>query len=184
MNKFSNFKFTDLWNKFSSDLLIFIKSKISNESDAEDILQEVFVKIFKKVDSLKEVSKIKSWLYTITRNTIIDYYRRGKDSLLDQESMQQLTDNLEEESNMNDEVADCLKSMIFKLPDKYKEVYEKYENEGLKHKEIAEELDISVSTSKVRLLRAKEIFKNNLKKCCHFEVDSYGNILDYKKKDN
>ena len=57
-----------------------------------------------------------------------------------------------------------------------------YEKEGMKHKEIAQELGISESTSKVRLNRAKDLFKKKLLDCCDFELDSYGNIIDYTGK--
>ncbi len=85
-------------------------------------------------------------------------------------------------SNMNDEIANCMSKMIFELPHKYQKVYSMYEKQDMKHKHIAKELDISVSASKVRLMRAKELFKKKLLDCCDFEVDSYGNIIDYTNK--
>ncbi len=72
--------------------------------------------------------------------------------------------------------------MIFNMPKKHTEVFELHEKKSMKHKEIVKELDISLSNSKVKLKRAKELFKKNLLECCHFEVDTYGNIIDYTQK--
>lgn len=69
-------QFEALWDEFGFELGNFIKSKVSQVQDAEDILQEVFIKIFKNIDQLEKQSALKSWIYKITRNTIIDYYKR------------------------------------------------------------------------------------------------------------
>lgn len=175
-------QFEALWDEFSFELGNFIKSKVSQVHDAEDILQEVFIKIFKNIDQLEKQSALKSWMYKITRNTIIDYYKKKRDLPVAPETMHFIEDEVEEEDNMNDQITGCLKKMIFEVPEKYQQVYDLHENKKMKHKEIGEELNISLSTSKVRLMRAKELFKKNLIECCDFELDSYGNIIDYKKK--
>ena len=59
-----------------SALLNFIKTKVSNDHDAEDILQEVFRKIYINLDKVNDDNKLTSWMYQITRNVIIDYYRK------------------------------------------------------------------------------------------------------------
>ncbi len=177
-------QFEGLWGNFSHELLQFITSKVHESYDAEDILQEVSMKIFKHIDQLEKRSAIKSWLYTITKNTIIDFYKKRKDLLVSPEALLLIEDkNGDDDGSMNDEISECLQNMIFDLPKKYKDVYNLYERKNMKHKEIMEKLDISMATSKIRLMRAKEIFKKNLAKCCNFEIDAYGNIMDYKKKD-
>ena len=175
-------QFESLWDEFSLELGHYIKSKVGNTHDAEDILQEVFIKIFRNIDKLEKKEAIKSWLYKITKNTIIDYYKKKKEVVLAPEKMLNIEDEDFTEDNMNEELSNCLKKMIFDLPDKYRQVYDLYENQNMKHKEIGEKLDISLSASKVRLKRAKEHFKKNLIECCDFQVDRYGNIIDYKRK--
>ena len=63
-----------IWQEYHLKLAFFIKSKVA-EDITDDLLQEVFIKIHAQINSLKEETKIESWLYQITRNTIIDYYR-------------------------------------------------------------------------------------------------------------
>jgi len=178
------YSFDQLWDEFNVTLRNYINSKVSNIHDVEDILQNVFIKIYKSIDKLEKQEAIKPWIYTITKNTIIDFYKKKKDIAVSPETLHFIEDEIDIIDNMNEDISKCVKSMIFDLPEKYKAVYNRYENEEMKHKEIAIELDISVSASKVRLKRAKDMFKEKLLNCCHFEVDSYGNILDYKSKGN
>lgn len=172
----------DLWTEFSQQLLLFIKSKVKNPYDAEDILQDVFIKIYQNVDKLEDHSKLKSWLYRITKNTIIDFYRKNKDLPIEIEYILNEMIMEQESDNMNKEIAGCLASMIFDLPNKYKAPLEYYEIEGKQHKEIAEKLNISLSGSKTRVQRARKKLKDIIIQCCDLEVDPYGNIVSYQEK--
>src|SRR6056297_440694 len=173
------YDFDELWDKFNQKLLNHVKAKVCNAQDAEDILQDVFVKIFGGLESLENKAAIKPWIHRITKNTIIDFYKKDKSISVSPETLYSLEDEKHEAENMNDDIALCISNMIFALPTKYQTVYELHEKKDMKHKEIAEALDISVSASKVRLKRAKDMFKTKLVECCDFEVDKYGNIVDY-----
>ncbi|MCE5285085.1 MAG: RNA polymerase sigma factor SigZ [Pelosinus sp.] len=172
-----------IWNNHRVELLNYIKTKVSDDYAAEDILQEVFIKIYKNIDQLENPHSLKPWLYRITNNTIIDFYRKSNPLIYSDEIGYQSV--IEERPvNINQEVATCLKSFLYKLPDKYREPLELFEFNGMKHKEIAKKLNLSLSGSKTRILRAKERLKELLIECCQFETDSYGNILDYRQKKN
>ncbi len=176
------YDFDNLWNEFSKKLLNYIKVKVKNSHDAEDILQSVFIKIYNSFEQLENKSAIRPWIYRITNNTIIDFYKKKKDVSVDPEVLYMIKDEFDSIDHMNDEIAKCIENMLFDLPEKYQYVYDMHENKEMKHKEIAKALNISVSTSKVRLKRAKDMFKERLMKCCDFKVDKYGNILDYNLK--
>ncbi len=175
-------KFKHIWNEFSSELYKYINSKVKSKYDTEDILQDVFVKIYKNIDKVDELSKVKSWIYKITKNTIIDYYRKKKDISVDINKLKESLDADNGSDNMNEEISKCLEKMIFELPDKYQEAIELYDMKGMKHKDISEKLDVTVSCSKMRIQRAKAKLKKILLECCDFEIDTYGNIIDYKQK--
>src|SRR5918993_333878 len=66
---------TKIYKEFHQQLLGYVKSKIRSKEDAEDILQNVFIRIAGNVDQLTDQFKLKNWMFTITRNAIIDYYR-------------------------------------------------------------------------------------------------------------
>lgn len=172
-----------VWNKFRNELLNFIKARVKDEYEAEDILQEVFIKIFRNIEQLDDEAKVKSWLYKITNNTIIDYYRKRKDSALLIDGVEGVPGNEEENANMNDEMLTCLRLFLYELPDKYKEPLEMYEFKGMKHREISKKLNISLSGSKTRIQRAREKLREVLTECCEIEFDTYGNIVEYKQKE-
>ena len=68
----------ELWLKLGNKLKAFILSKVHDETTADDILQEVFLKIHSKIDTLNDDTKIQSWIYQITRNLVVDYFRSIK----------------------------------------------------------------------------------------------------------
>lgn len=171
-----------IWNEFSSELYKYINSKVKNECDAEDILQDIFVKIYKNIDKVDEQTKLKSWIYKITKNTIIDYYRKKKDIPVDIKKLDKGLEGDNNSENMNEEISKCLEKMIFELPEKYQEVIELYDMKGMKHKEISEKLNVTISGSKMKVQRSKAKLKEILLQCCDFEVDAFGNIIDYKQK--
>lgn len=173
----------EIWIQFNQTLLNFIQSKVSNKHDAEDILQNVFIKIYKNIDDLKSETKLESWIFQITRNSIIDYYRAKKPDY----SLNKAEESFEipiETENMNQKISLYLNELIRELPKKYQEPLDMYEFKNHKHKEISKKLNISVSGSKTRVQRAKIKLKEMLLKCCDFELDTYGNIINYNPRCN
>lgn len=171
-----------IWNNFRSELLYYIKTKVKDEYAAEDILQEVFIKVYKNIAQLVDQSKLKPWLYKTTNNTIIDFYRTKKQNTIDLDELEDIPTIEDSTENMNEEIAKCIRSMLYELPDKYEEALKLYEFRGMKHKEISEELNISLSGSKTRIQRARNKLKEILMECCEFELDTYGNIIEYQER--
>ncbi len=174
-----------IWEEFSSALRSFISRRVSNPSQVEDILQDVFVKIHSNIDLLKDNTKIRSWVYQITRNTIIDYYRKQQIKLEDIDEIP-----IEDEGAFNNinnmvelepaqKVAAGLKGMIDDLPEKYSQALYLVEIEGLPQVDLAKRLGISVSGAKSRVQRGRQLLKDSLMRCCHFELDRYGKIINY-----
>ena len=77
------------------------------------------------------------------------------------------------------EIAAGLEAIAKRLPPKYSEAILLTEFEGLKQKELAEKIGLSLSAAKNRVQRARQMIKDDLMRCCHFEFDSYGTIIDY-----
>ena len=163
-----------VWNEFHERLLAFIVSRVSNHEDANDILQDVFIKIHQKLDSLKDSKKLKSWIYQITRNSIIDYYR-GKKGTKDENV--DLTNFKEDGEIENIDLSKCLIPFINSLPDKYKNALTSTELKGMSQKEYAESIGISYSGAKSRVQRAKAQLKDLFANTCKVQTDSYGNII-------
>lgn len=175
--------FCNIWDEFSVSLRNFIKRRINNDQDVEDVLQNVFVKIYNNIDNLDKLNNIHAWVYTVTRNTIIDYYRiQRADSKLGELSEDiAIYENLEEETVIN-EISQCLIAMIQFLPEKYKQALILTEINNLSQKELADKIGLSVSGAKSRVQRARVLLKEAFLSCCNIEMDGRGNIIDYELK--
>jgi len=174
--------FESIWEEFSIPLKVFIKKRINNDQDAEDILQIVFLKIHNNINNLSEANKIHSWIYTIARNTIFDFYRAQKHELYIESLSEDIFYEHQEEISFNNEIAQCLKIMIQYLPEKYKKALVLTEFQNLSQKELAIQMGLSVSGAKSRVQRARMQLKEMLFNCCEIEKDKRGNVIDYKVK--
>ncbi len=168
-----------LWEEFSSQLRAFILQRVSDEMAAEDLLQEVFVKIHRSIDSLDDASRMESWVYQITRNAIIDHYRTRK-SHREMETPPAYEDRFVHDAEA--QLATGLKEFVRELPEHYRRAIELTEFEGLTQREMGEELGLSVSGAKSRVQRARERLKQMLLDCCHFRFDNRGGIVDYQPR--
>lgn len=186
-----------IWRNFSAKIRTFISYKISNPSNVDDILQEIFLKVHSNIDTLKDETKMQNWIYRIAQNTIVDFYRKQKKRLInidyiklneekDNEYLFQkssLDNNLfhfgnEENSNdVEQEIASGLKDMVKSLPEKYAQALLLVEFEGLSQVELAKKLGISISGAKSRVQRGRQKLRDTLMRCCHFEFDKYGTII-------
>jgi len=171
-----------IWEELSVPLKSFIKKRIANEADADDILQEVFIKINSNIGDLSDDHKINAWVYRITRNAIVDYYRRHDKSIELSELSEKLAIGTVEDVTSNVEIAACLKSMIESLPEKYKEAVLLTEFQNLTQKELSNRMGLSLSGAKSRVQRGREKLKEMLLGCCQLEFDRLGNVIDYQHK--
>lgn len=176
--------FENLWEEYNIPLKNFIKRRVNNYQDVEDILQIVFLKIYNNINNLNKTSKIDAWIYTVTKNTITDYYRKRKHDFNIVSIPDDFLSEEQEEKTLNNEISQCLKTMIQYLPKKYKEAIILTEFENLTQKELAIRIGLSVSGAKSRVQRARMLLKEMLLDCCELKIDCRGNIIDYKVKNN
>ena len=166
-----------VWEAFSDQLKGYIARRVSDPADAEDLLQEVFLKIHRRLDSLQDEQRLLPWLYQVARNTVTDYYRERRPNL---PLSEQLADEgTPPESEAEARLAQAMDVMLGCLPDKYSQALRLYELEGLKGYEVAGRLGLSVSGAKSRLQRGRALLRQALLDCCSFEFDRRGGIIDY-----
>jgi RNA polymerase sigma-70 factor, ECF subfamily len=166
----------EVWNNFHGQLQTFIRRRTRRPQDADDILQNVYVKILTQLQTLRDEQKLHAWIFQITRNTLIDYYRKEKHL---EELPEEIPVLRESETNLNQELLKCLKSFIERLPEKYRQAIQLTEYEGYTQKQLSELLDISFSGAKSRVQRGRQKLKELIFACCQLELDRFGNILDY-----
>ena len=170
-----------LWNEFSSGLKLFILSKVEDESDASDILQDTFLKIHQNIHQLRDQSRIKPWVYQIARNATTDYFRSNgrnqkSDVIPEELSIQTSSDQI-----MDKAIGDMI-TMMDELSPEFCEALCLTEIEGMSQKEYAAMKGLSYSGAKSRVQRAKVMLKDMLLKCCHYQFDRYGTVFDIQAK--
>jgi RNA polymerase sigma-70 factor (ECF subfamily) len=170
-----------IWRENHDQLLAFINKRIKNKEESEDILQEIFIKILSKIGTLKDNSKLQAWVYQMTRNAIIDYIRKKKFQEMEAE-IKDIEDETDE--NAMNEAAGWIGKYVDALPETYREAVVLYEMKGLSQKEIADQLGISYTNARSRIQRGRQLIKKKLTNCCIFNVDVYGNIIDFRKRTN
>ena len=163
------------WNEHRRELVRFVSKRVADEATAEDIVHDVLLKAHARHRELREPSKLRSWLYQITRNTIVDHFRshRPSDPLPDDlPPAPQATGGESPEQ----ELARCLTPLLETLPLGYRQALRMVEFEGATGKELAARLGLSVSGAKSRVQRGRRMLLRALLNCCHVERDSRGGI--------
>lgn len=160
-----------IWNGLRENLYRFILKRVKSQAEAEDILQEVFIKIHLNLPQLKNHSSVQAWAYQITRNQIVDFYKQTRQSVdLQDTTLERLS---EPESR---DMYCCFESFIHELPQKYRKVIELINLEGRKQQEVAKLLGVSLANTKSRVHRAKEMLKEKFVACCQFTIDAQGKL--------
>lgn len=132
----------------------------SSEQEAEDILQESFIRAFKNLKNYKEKGSLGGWIRVITVNTALEIYRKEKNREEHHNKLKlEVSTSVSEEALKSIALEELLKK-IQSLPTGYRVVFNLYAIEGFNHREIAEKLSISEGTSKSQYARAKKILQD------------------------
>jgi RNA polymerase sigma-70 factor (ECF subfamily) len=165
-----------IWERFHDRLKAFILSRIRDRAAAEDLLQEVFIKIHSSIDSLRDESKLQSWVYQIARNAVVDYLRSKKTEI--QEADFQEDDSEPDSSGLMTEALQDMARMMNALAPEDCEALCLTELGGMSQAEYARQIGISYSGAKSRVQRAKNKLRDMMMKCCHYQFDKYGTVID------
>ncbi|WDE08827.1 RNA polymerase sigma factor SigZ [Thalassomonas viridans] len=156
------------WQVHKTQLKSYIDKQLDDPSSVDDILQEVYIKASENLHQLKVRGCFKSWLYRITHNLIMDYYRHRKSyDELPESVVAEEKDPVEENHNA---LATCIRPLIRELPDKYRIPLEYAELEGMGQQEIADKLGLSLSGAKSRVQRGRQKLKEIMLMHCDYEL--------------
>ena len=171
----------EVWTALSEELRAFLRSRVPSEFDADDVLQDVFVRVAEKVGSLRQRDRIESWVYQVARNALADFYRRRAYRLEGpvEGSVADAIDPRGENGagNQNRAVGAWLSLMIGGLPTMLRDAVRMYEIEGRSQAEIADRLGTSLSGAKSRVQRGRRQLEELLLGSCQLELDRRGNVL-------
>lgn len=166
-----------IWNELASQLRSFIRSRVRNHEAAEDILQEVFLRIHQNLSAVRANERLEAWAWRITRNSIADYFRKLRPSEPLPVELATDSDNSDDATDLPD-LRGCIRKFVQQLQPSYRDALLLTEWQGLTQYQMGKRLGLSSSGAKSRVQRARHQLKNLLLDCCSFELDRRGNVLE------
>lgn len=182
----------EVWRELHDPLLGFVARRVSSVEDAEDIVQEVMLRIHLHSADLAHVEQVAAWVYRITSNAIIDHYRRparrerpaGADlGVRVPDAASWAPGATDEDIRARAELAGCLRPMVGLLSPKYREAIMLTELGGITQSAAADLLGLSRSGMKTRVQRARRQLKDLLLECCRVDLDVRGEVTGFHSRD-
>lgn len=170
----------DVWLRLSADLRAFFRRRVPDEHEAEDLLQDTFVRLHAGLGDLRDEERLAAWVFRIARRVLADH-RRGAATPGTLES-EPPADPEPEADNLNREVEGWLRSMVELLPESQREAVLLAEVEGLGQDEVARRLGLSHSGARSRVQRGRARLRAELAACCHLDFDRRGNVVAYRPR--
>jgi RNA polymerase sigma-70 factor, ECF subfamily len=185
-----------IWTEFGERLRAFIARRVGSDADADDVLQEVFLRIHRYRATVERDDRLVPWLFQVTRNAIADFHRAPErrrelpagvagDLELDWSDPVPGPDDQETLTSQTwRELSACLRPMIDQLPPDYRDAVSLVDLNGLPQRDAAERVGLSVSGMKSRVQRGRQALKGLLDDCCRLELDAGGRVTDYQPRDS
>ena len=170
----------DIWTDLGARVRSFVGKRVRDPHAADDITQNVMLKMQTQLDALPAEEKLPAWVFAIARNAIIDHYRSRavRDVDLGDIEPAVVSSGADQQEAVRD-LTPCLVRMVEKLPDPYREAMKLADFEGRSQQEIADLAGISLSGAKSRVQRARQQLREMILDCCNVERDARGNVVDY-----
>lgn len=177
------------WQPFVDGLRGFVARRVP-VIDAEDVAQEVLLRLHQQASTLRDVNRAQAWVFGIARRVVADYYR-GRiradesadieiDSLADPEAgVHESFSSFAGDHSVHEEVLTWLRPIAEGLPSKYRDALLMADFEGRTQREVAASLGLSLSGAKSRVQRARKMLATELEHCCAVEVDAEGRARDF-----
>ncbi len=196
----SEYSFDEIYETYWSKIHRYVERMIGSH-EAEDLTQEIFIKVGNAVASFRNESQLSTWIYKIATNTVIDRMRKSgyrqeikKTNLLSNMNIENEKVEIRKTSGLgrkvssiegqviNGEMNSCIRGIVDSLPEKYRTVLVLSEMEGLKNREIAEVMGMTLEAVKIRIHRAKAYLKNEFINQCDFYWDERNEMACDRKK--
>ena len=155
-----------LYEAYSRRLFNFAFSYLKTEEDSLDVVQDIFISLWKKRYDLNEDTNLEAYLFTVTKNSVISIFRKKISEKGYLEHLRQvavLFHNDEEEQYNYQNLSEKIQELVARLPEHRKRIFQMSKEKGLSNKAIAEELNISVKTVEDHMTKARRFIKEHLK---------------------
>ncbi|WP_022953267.1 sigma-70 family RNA polymerase sigma factor [Leucothrix mucor] len=168
----------DAYQTMRGNLLGWMASKVNNPADAEDLLQEVFKKALIANSQNATPNSMNAWLFTIARNTVIDFYRSQRTTAELPEDLQSEVDD----HKAHQLLSYCLLPMVNQLPPIYRDALIAVDFEQHTMQSLADAEGVSLSAIKSRVSRGRKLLQKSLVTCCHIESSKTGIVEEFNLK--
>jgi RNA polymerase sigma-70 factor (ECF subfamily) len=171
-----------LWAEFSPSLRGFLARRVPPGVEADDLLQDVFLRVVRHLGSLRASDRLEAWLFQIARNALRDSLRArqrrdGRTDSLDMDLAAEFGDVADHAAEA--ELAPCLTAMVARLPEPYRSAITLTSIQGLTQAEAARLGGISLSGMKSRVQRGRARLRDMLVRCCEIVVDGRGAVAAF-----
>jgi len=156
----------------------FVSRRVRSESDVDDVLQDVFLRMQRGLAGLRDEERFGPWVYQVARSAIIDHLRSaGKHRVVELGDRYEAACEGEDELAVERELAGYVAPFVATLPSPYREALTLTELEGLTQKQASEMLGLSLSGMKSRVQRGRALLRKAFEDCCHIALDARGGLL-------
>ncbi|WP_173064855.1 RNA polymerase sigma factor SigZ [Sulfurimicrobium lacus] len=160
------------WHRHEGELRAWVRGRMGNAPDTEDMVQELFLKALRQDKKFCEISNARAWLFEVARNALADRLRLKKEQV-------ELPDDLVSEANelaAVDSLAVCLPRALAELSEEDREVITLCDLEGLNQEDYARIKGISLPGAKSRVQRARKRLREHLTQACQVRFDEAGKV--------
>jgi len=180
------------WELFRARLLEYVRRRLDDPAEAEDLVQEVLARVSGRLPELRAREHLLPWLYRITRNALVDHYRargrRGPSVALDTvtETGQEPTAAGEDDdpgTEARAALAGCVAPLLATLPPTYRDALHRVELLGERQVDVAQDLGVGISALKSRVQRGRKLLHDAFTDCCALERDSAGGVVGFEPRD-
>ncbi|MBP7776340.1 MAG: sigma-70 family RNA polymerase sigma factor [Acidobacteria bacterium] len=175
-----------LWNEFAPPLLRFLARRVPPGVEADDLLQDVFLRVVRSLASLRGTERPEAWLFQIARNALRDslrarYRRDGRTDVLEVDLPAEPDAAADRAAEA--ELAPCLTAMVGRLAEPYRTAMALTSLEGVTQAEAARRQGLSLSGMKSRVQRGRERLRQMLETCCAIALDVRGGVSDFQPRE-
>lgn len=181
-----------VYAELHTGLTAFVRRRVRNPADADDIVQRVFLQVHRGLDDLRDDERLHGWIYRAARNAIVDHYRAAAPrreipsgnatDVSDSAGVRAGAQDPDDEGAAMEELAQCVRPLLEQLTAQDAEALRLTDLDGVTQSEAARRLNLSVSGMKSRVQRARVRLRGVLEECCRLQFDARGSVRDYDQR--
>lgn len=169
----------DVWQQFRDELAAFIRRRVPQAADADDILQKTFLSLHRHLQQSPPPDNLRAWLHQVARNAITDSLRARQATAQSLDALpQEPPDEEPDDAPITDRLTRCLTNLVQTLPAEYRDALTWTDLEGQTQSDAAARAGLSLSGMKSRVQRARDHLRQAILDCCSLELDHQRQPID------